>query len=605
MATCGYDDDGVKTTSFPIIKDGMFVDYQTTREQAHLIGQKASHGCSYADNWSSIPFQRMPNVSLQPDEKEVSRAGHHRRDRRRHLRQGGLELQHRPPALQLPVQRPDLLGSQEREDHDAAARSRVSVEHAGVLEVARHARRAGDLSARGRVQRRQGSAGAEQLGQPRLPGRAVREGEHPEHESINRRGARPPPLPTRSDAHDLDTGTVEGAHRSGALLQQGRRDAGDAERRRSRQRAASRATASRPPARHPATAWRSRRRSARRAARSRHRSSATPAWRGPCAAPKRSPVSRRTIRRRCRSSGRRPIRRSRRIFDDAATASAGVARRLRAHRDRLEQAERRRVGGLRRDLGADAGGRDVEGAVRLRPVQRRRLQPHGAHAGRHRIRLGVALAQRAAAARSDRSSRPRRSTRPRDRAIPSPSSPANTPWSSSRRRSPICSSRWSLPRTRVRPTRGAASSRRRAAAPASASRSSVKRSGSIPIPRIPLAPAVPFDGAGPAAEEDRLGRRRGAEEPVVLALLGAEAGQGSDRAARQPDHGRRQRDDGRPDQGSRARNLRDAVLVYPLARSADAPGHRPDARRSVPDREGDDHASRSRTCAGTTARSSP
>jgi TldD protein len=72
MATCGYDDDGVKTTEFPIIKDGVFVDYQTTRDQAHLIGQKASHGCSYADNWSSIPFQRMPNVSLQPSDKDVA-----------------------------------------------------------------------------------------------------------------------------------------------------------------------------------------------------------------------------------------------------------------------------------------------------------------------------------------------------------------------------------------------------------------------------------------------------------------------------------------------------------------------------------------------------
>ena len=72
MATCGYDDDGVKTSRFPIIKDGVFVDYQTTREQAHLIGQKTSHGCSYADNWSSIPFQRMPNVSLQAADKEVS-----------------------------------------------------------------------------------------------------------------------------------------------------------------------------------------------------------------------------------------------------------------------------------------------------------------------------------------------------------------------------------------------------------------------------------------------------------------------------------------------------------------------------------------------------
>jgi TldD protein len=72
MATCGYDDDGVKTTEFAIIKNGIFVDYQTTRDQAHLIGQKASHGCSYADSWSSVPFQRMPNVSLQPGDKDLS-----------------------------------------------------------------------------------------------------------------------------------------------------------------------------------------------------------------------------------------------------------------------------------------------------------------------------------------------------------------------------------------------------------------------------------------------------------------------------------------------------------------------------------------------------
>src|SRR6185295_3290726 len=72
MATCGYDDDGVKTTRWPLIKNGVFVDYQTTRDQAHLIGQNASHGCSYADNWASVPFQRMPNVSLEPAEKDVS-----------------------------------------------------------------------------------------------------------------------------------------------------------------------------------------------------------------------------------------------------------------------------------------------------------------------------------------------------------------------------------------------------------------------------------------------------------------------------------------------------------------------------------------------------
>jgi TldD protein len=72
MATCGFDDDGVKTTRWPLIKEGLFVDYQTTRDQAHLINQKSSHGCSYADNWASVPFQRMPNVSLEPGAKDLS-----------------------------------------------------------------------------------------------------------------------------------------------------------------------------------------------------------------------------------------------------------------------------------------------------------------------------------------------------------------------------------------------------------------------------------------------------------------------------------------------------------------------------------------------------
>jgi TldD protein len=72
MATCGYDDDGVKTSRWHLVRDGIFVDYQTTRDQAHLIGQKLSHGCSYADSWASIPFQRMPNVSLEPGAKDLT-----------------------------------------------------------------------------------------------------------------------------------------------------------------------------------------------------------------------------------------------------------------------------------------------------------------------------------------------------------------------------------------------------------------------------------------------------------------------------------------------------------------------------------------------------
>jgi len=72
LATTGYDDEGVKSEQWHIVRDGMFVDWQTTRELAPLVGQKKSHGCLHSDSWSSVPFPRMPNVSLQPATTEVT-----------------------------------------------------------------------------------------------------------------------------------------------------------------------------------------------------------------------------------------------------------------------------------------------------------------------------------------------------------------------------------------------------------------------------------------------------------------------------------------------------------------------------------------------------
>jgi TldD protein len=72
LATCAYDDDGVKTQRWDLVKGGVFVGYQTTRDQAALVGDKASRGTCYAQDFRSFPFQRMPNVSLAPGEKDVS-----------------------------------------------------------------------------------------------------------------------------------------------------------------------------------------------------------------------------------------------------------------------------------------------------------------------------------------------------------------------------------------------------------------------------------------------------------------------------------------------------------------------------------------------------
>ncbi len=72
LATCGYDDDGVRTQRWNLVERGTFVGYQTTREQAGWVGEAASRGCSYAQDHASVPFQRMPNVSLAPGAKELS-----------------------------------------------------------------------------------------------------------------------------------------------------------------------------------------------------------------------------------------------------------------------------------------------------------------------------------------------------------------------------------------------------------------------------------------------------------------------------------------------------------------------------------------------------
>ncbi|HQS54515.1 MAG: TldD protein [Bacteroidetes bacterium 24-39-8] len=66
LGAVGYDDEGVQCGQWDIIKNGVLVNYQVTRDQAHMLGLNASQGCSYADNWKNFQFQRMPNVSLQP-----------------------------------------------------------------------------------------------------------------------------------------------------------------------------------------------------------------------------------------------------------------------------------------------------------------------------------------------------------------------------------------------------------------------------------------------------------------------------------------------------------------------------------------------------------
>ncbi|MBJ6109989.1 TldD/PmbA family protein [Hymenobacter sp. BT523] len=72
LGAVGYDDEGVKTKRWDLIKDGKLVDYEKIRDQAHIVGQKESDGCCYSQSWQDVQFQRMPNVSLQPGKAKLS-----------------------------------------------------------------------------------------------------------------------------------------------------------------------------------------------------------------------------------------------------------------------------------------------------------------------------------------------------------------------------------------------------------------------------------------------------------------------------------------------------------------------------------------------------
>ena len=72
LGAVGWDDEGVKTKEWDLIEQGKLVNYEKTRDQAHIVGQKESDGCCYSQSWQDVQFQRMPNVSLRPGTAKLS-----------------------------------------------------------------------------------------------------------------------------------------------------------------------------------------------------------------------------------------------------------------------------------------------------------------------------------------------------------------------------------------------------------------------------------------------------------------------------------------------------------------------------------------------------
>lgn len=72
LGTFAFDDEGVPAQCTPIITNGLFTGYLSSRETAALIGLQRSGGTLRAENWNRLPIIRMTNVSILPGEKPLS-----------------------------------------------------------------------------------------------------------------------------------------------------------------------------------------------------------------------------------------------------------------------------------------------------------------------------------------------------------------------------------------------------------------------------------------------------------------------------------------------------------------------------------------------------
>src|SRR3954463_12853218 len=72
LGTFGFDDEGVAAQCTPIITNGLFTGYLSSRETASLIGLNRSGGTLRSEGWNRLPIIRMTNISILPGEKPLT-----------------------------------------------------------------------------------------------------------------------------------------------------------------------------------------------------------------------------------------------------------------------------------------------------------------------------------------------------------------------------------------------------------------------------------------------------------------------------------------------------------------------------------------------------
>ena len=226
LSRVAWDDEGVPADQWLIVEKGVFKDYQTTREQVariqKLTGVTRSHGCSFAESWNAravpahaehLAAARATRTSALDDIVAATERGIVIRNR------GSWSIDHQRYNFQFSgqafyeVRNGKIVGML----RDVAYQS----QHAGVLELDGHDRRQVVVLDGRRVQRRQGRAVAEQLGEPRLRAGAVPERDDPQHRA--ERVMAQAPRPAIAASHAAVARAGEGAGRSRADAEHGRR----------------------------------------------------------------------------------------------------------------------------------------------------------------------------------------------------------------------------------------------------------------------------------------------------------------------------------------------------------------------------------------------
>jgi len=72
LGTFAFDDEGVAAQCTPIISQGLFTGYLSSRETAHAVGANRSGGTLRAEGWNRLPIIRMTNISILPGERPLT-----------------------------------------------------------------------------------------------------------------------------------------------------------------------------------------------------------------------------------------------------------------------------------------------------------------------------------------------------------------------------------------------------------------------------------------------------------------------------------------------------------------------------------------------------